>query len=151
VILHVARLTELDPVTLYNLLRLRTDVFVVEQHCPYPELDGLDLAETTRHLWFAPPDDEANPQAYARLLQENDPDKPDADWIGRVCTAATARGAGLAGRLMEAAIGLARPDVPIRLNAQAHLSDYYGRFGFELDGPEFLDDGIPHVPMLRKP
>ncbi|GAA1776380.1 GNAT family N-acetyltransferase [Luedemannella helvata] len=142
-ILHVARFAELTPTALYNILRLRVDVFVVEQECVYPDLDGLDLLDTTRHLWFAPPDEPDQPLAYLRLMSG-----PDGDRIGRVCTAATARGGGLAGRLMTAALGLATP--PVRLNAQAYLTEFYRRHGFAADGPEFLDDGIPHVPMLRK-
>ena len=142
--LHVARLPELAPRTLYAILRLRVDVFVVEQECVYPDLDGLDVLDTTRHLWFAPPDDAADPQAYLRLMAQ-----PDGDRIGRVCTAVKARGAGLAGGLMAAAIGLATPDAPIRLNAQAYLAGFYERYGFAAAGPEFLDDGIPHVPMVR--
>ena len=140
---HVARFAELTPTALYNILRLRVDVFIVEQECAYPDLDGLDLLETTRHLWFAPPDEPDRPSAYLRLMSG-----PDGDRIGRVCTAATARGAGLAGRLMSAALDLATP--PVRLNAQAYLTGFYERYGFIADGPEFLDDGIPHVPMLRK-
>jgi ElaA protein len=144
VILHVARLPELDPRTLYALLRLRVDVFVVEQHCPYPELDGLDLEDKTRHVWFSPPGDASDPYAYLRLRRE-----PDADWIGRVCTAPKARGTGLGGRLMSAALGLATPDVPIRLNAQSHLVDFYTRYGFAPCGPEYVEDDIPHTPMVR--
>ncbi|GAA1794872.1 GNAT family N-acetyltransferase [Luedemannella flava] len=142
-ILHVARFADLTPTALYNILRLRVDVFVVEQECVYPDLDGLDLLDTTRHLWFAPPDDPDEPRAYLRLMSG-----PDGDRIGRVCTAASARGAGLAGRLMAAALNLATP--PVSLNAQSYLTGFYGRYGFEAAGEEFLDDGIPHVPMLRK-
>jgi ElaA protein len=72
----------------------------------------------------------------------------DAERIGRVVTAPGARGAGLAGRLLTEALEVIgnRPSV---LDAQAHLTGFYARFGYEPTGPEFLEDGIPHVPMAR--
>jgi ElaA protein len=133
---------DLDAPTLYALLKLRTDIFVVEQACPYPELDGRDTEPTTRHLWFA--DEPTDPKAYIRILAEPD----GSARIGRVCTAASARGRGLARRLMEAA--LARTgDRPCVLDAQRYLLDFYRSFGFTVAGPEYLDGGIPHVPMRR--
>src|SRR5215471_10495825 len=99
-LLYDATFAELDAPTLYALLRLRTDVFVVEQQCPYPELDGRDQEPLTRHLWLAPADARTDPHAYLRLLRDSD----GTARIGRVCTAAKARGAGLAGRLVAAAL-----------------------------------------------
>src|SRR5258706_16122622 len=99
-ILHSARFDELDARTLYALLKLRSDVFVVEQACPYPELDGRDTEPDTRHLWLAPPGERADPGAYLRVLVEPDGDRR----IGRVCTAVSGRGAGLSGRLLVAAL-----------------------------------------------
>lgn len=140
--LYDCTFADLDAKTLYALLKLRTDVFVVEQACPYPELDGRDTEPTTRHLWLA--DEPAEPQAYLRILAEPD----GAARIGRVCTAASARGQGLSRRLMEAA--LARTgDRPCVLDAQSYLVDFYRSFGFTVAGPEFVEDGIPHVPMRR--
>jgi ElaA protein len=141
---HVARTLDLDPATLYGLLRLRVDVFVVEQRCPYPELDGRDLEPGTRHLWLAPPDAPAAPRAYLRLLAQPD----GAARIGRVCVAAAARGGGLAGRLMTAALDLAGAG-PVTLDAQSHLAAFYRRYGFAVTGPEYVEDGIPHLPMRR--
>jgi len=137
--LHNARFDELDPATLYALLRLRVDVFVVEQHCPYPELDGRDTEDGTRHLWTT---EDGVPVGYLRML-----DEPDGGVrIGRVCVAAPGRGRGVAGRLMAAA--LERLDGrPCVLDAQAHLVGFYGAFGFAPTGPEYVEDGIPHVPM----
>lgn len=143
--LHVATPGELDAATLYALLRLRTDVFVVEQHCPYPELDGRDLEAGTRHLWLAPDEDRADPHAYLRLLAEPD----GITRIGRVCTAAKARGSGLSGRLMEAALDLVGEGRPCVLDAQSYLVGFYRRYGFTASGPEYVEDGIPHVPMRR--
>lgn len=143
-LLHVARFDELDAHTLYALLRLRTDVFVVEQECPYPELDGRDEEPTTRHLWLAPRENRADPHAYLRLLA--DPDGTAR--IGRVCTAPKARGAGLAGRLMGAALGHVG-SAPCVLEAQSYLVAFYETFGFTVSGPEYIEDGIAHVPMCR--
>jgi ElaA protein len=143
-ILNRARFDQLDVRTLYALLRLRTDVFVVEQHCPYPELDGRDTEPDSWHMWL---NDNDEPLAYLRVLV--DPD--GVRRIGRVCTAAGSRGAGLSGQLMTAALDT--KDVsdgePFVLDAQSYLVDFYGRFGFVADGPEFVEDGIPHTPMRR--
>lgn len=140
---HVAAFGELDPLTLYALLRLRVDVFVVEQRCPYPELDGRDTEPETRHVWLATA--VAEPVAYLRILAEP---KTEAVRIGRVATAAHARGTGLAARLMDTALAeVGRRE--IRLDSQTHAAGFYARYGFAATGPEFLDDGIPHVPMVR--
>jgi ElaA protein len=133
-----ARGDELTAAELYALLTLRTDVFVVEQECPYPELDGRDLRPDTGHLWFP------GPTAYLRLLAE-----PAGGWrIGRVCTAKDARGQGLAARLMAAA--LARiGDADAVLDAQTYAQEFYARFGFVAQGEPFDEDGIEHITMRR--
>jgi ElaA protein len=141
-ILHTARFDELDVFVLYALLRLRGDVFVVEQACPYPELDGRDNEAGTRHLWLAPDGRPADPRAYLRVLTEPD----GVRRVGRVCTAPTDRGTGLSGRLMTAALQSGGSFV---LDAQSYLVGFYGGFGFVVDGPEFLEDGIAHTPMRR--
>ena len=138
-----ARFADLDPATLYAILRLRVDVFVVEQKCPYPELDGRDLEDGAFHLWIG---DEDGVAAYLRILEE-----PDAAIrIGRVAVASQARGTGLAGRLMLEAIDRVG-DRACVLDAQTYLVEFYARFGFVVTGEEFLEDGIPHVPMRREP
>ena len=140
--LHSARFADLDTATLYALLRLRVDVFVVEQACAYPEIDGRDTEPGTRHLWLSR--DDASPVAYLRTL-----DEPDGTVrIGRVVVTASARGSGAAGRLMAAALNEIRSR-PSLLDAQAHLVGFYERFGYSATGPEYLEDGIPHVPMAR--
>jgi len=143
--LHVATFADLDAATLYALLRLRTDVFVVEQQCPYPELDGRDVEPGTRHLWLAPDGDPLDVRAYLRLLAEPD----GAVRIGRVCTAAKARGEGLSARLLDAALELAGSGTPTVLDAQSYLVGFYESYGFTASGPEYVEDGIPHVPMRR--
>jgi ElaA protein len=202
--LRVAAFDELDAYTLYALLRLRAEVFVVEQDCAYLDLDGRDTEPGTRHLWL---DRDGEPVAYLRVLAAGDtgghgngstargggpggsepgdggtargggnggtargggpggsepgePGEPGASscggdpggngerWIGRVVVAKAARGEGLAGRLMEAALELVG-DHPCRLNAQSYLVEFYRRYGFAPAGPEYLEDGIPHTPMVR--
>jgi ElaA protein len=136
---------DLDAETLYALLRLRVEVFVVEQTCPYPELDGRDLRPTARHFWL----EDAGAQVIStlRLVQEEESDDP-VFRIGRVCTRASDRGRGHTTTLMGAALAEVG-DRPCRLSAQSYLADMYARHGFAVDGPEFVEDGIAHVPMLR--
>lgn len=123
---------------LYDVLRLRAAVFVVEQDCPYLDPDGADLDPTTRHLWIEGSTGE--PVATARVIEEG------GAWrVGRVVTRADARRSGLAARLVEHA--LATTGRPVVLSAQSHLAGWYADLGFVVDGPEFLEDGIPHIPM----
>jgi ElaA protein len=128
---------------LYAILKLRVDVFVVEQACPYPELDGRDLEPTTRHIWLAPPGHPDRPACYLRVLAEPDGMRR----IGRVVTAPGQRGRSLAGHLLRWVLHV-HPG-PSVLDAQAHLQHWYERAGFDVAGPTFLEDGIPHVPMRR--
>lgn len=147
---------------LYPLLRLRVDVFVVEQECPYPELDGRDLLDDTLHVWAH---EGGVLLGSIRVLRAGSA-RPA---IGRVVTAPAARGRGVAGLLLRAgtalclsgadrsvagataAVGvLAVGDpVTIELHAQAHLEQWYARFGFARAGEPYLEDDIPHVPMAR--
>ncbi|RFU19801.1 GNAT family N-acetyltransferase [Geodermatophilus marinus] len=138
--LRTARFAELTPFEVYALCRLRVDVFVVEQHCPYPELDGRDTEPGTVHLWF---EEDGTVLATLRLLDDG-----ATRAIGRVATAAPARGRGLAARLVEAGLELCG-GTPVTLGAQAHLEGWYERFGFRRSGPGYVEDGIPHVPMRR--
>ena len=139
-----------DTATLYDLLKLRVAVFVVEQACPYPELDGSDLSAQTRHFWLEERSGEVI--ATLRLIDEapieGNPGGRRQFRIGRVCTRAAARGHGYATRLLQAALADVGAD-PCALNAQTYLIDMYARHGFVVDGDEFCEDGIPHVPMLR--
>ncbi len=141
--MRTAAFASLDAPTLYALLRLRVDVFVVEQACAYTELDGRDTEPGTRHLWV---EADGIPVAYLRLLAEPDGSRR----IGRVCVAGTHRGAGLAGRLVDEALRVSAGRVVV-LEAQTHLAGWYERYGFAVTGPEYLEDGIPHLPMRREP
>jgi ElaA protein len=139
--LRTASFDELDARTAYELWRLRESVFVVEQECAYQELDGRDLEPGTRHVWASV--DGGTPVGYLRVLD----DGPHAR-IGRVLVAAEHRGAGLAATLMAAALELVGSRASV-LDAQSHLAGWYTRFGYRPDGEEFVEDGIPHVPMRR--
>ena len=140
---HDATLTELDPVTLYGILALRSAVFVVEQNCVYLDPDGRDLEPDTRHLWI-----ERDGAVAAALRMLHEPD--DSIRIGRVVTAAAARRTGCAEALMRRALALV-PDRAVWLGAQTYLADWYTRFGFVAVGEPFDEDGIPHLPMrLRR-
>ncbi|MFX0576704.1 GNAT family N-acetyltransferase [Nocardia nepalensis] len=135
---------DLDTATLYQLLKLRVEVFVVEQKCAYPELDGLDLLPETRHFWL---DDEGEIISTLRLLEEHE-NGVKSFRIGRLCTSVPARGHGYTTRLVQAALAEAG-SATVRLNAQTYLVDMYAKFGFKPDGEEFIDDGIMHLPMRK--
>ncbi|WP_205472021.1 GNAT family N-acetyltransferase [Nocardioides sp. SYSU D00038] len=133
---------DLDAATAYAVWRLRQDVFVVEQQCPYPDLDGRDDEPGTRHVLL---EDDGALLGVARVLDDGEV------WrVGRVVLAPAARGRGLADVLMTAALA-ACPARPVVLDAQSPLADWYASFGFTVTGPEFLEDGIPHLPMRRDP
>ena len=139
--------TDLGKEQLYAVLQLRTEVFVVEQKCPYQEVDGQDLEGDTCHL-MAWQDDRL--LAYLRLLDPTS--QGGAVVIGRVVIAAEARGQGLGHELMEQALKQAEkhwPQTPIYLSAQAHLQGYYGRYGFTVASEPYLEDGIPYIGMRR--
>lgn len=143
--LHRSWAADLGTDVLHELLRLRVDVFVVEQQCPYPELDGRDLEPGARHYWLTT--DGGGPHdvlGTLRLLEE-----PGGGYrIGRVCTRADARGRGLGHRLMDAALAEVG-DARCVLDAQELQVGFYTRHGFTATGPAHLEDGIPHVPMAR--
>lgn len=137
-----ASFAELDAAMLYAILQLRCDVFVVEQRCTYRDLDGRDIEPTARHVWIA---DGRSVHAYLRTLDEGG----GVTRIGRVVTAPRLRGRGLADRLVRHAVAAA-PGVVVAA-AQAHLTGWYQRRGFVIDGVRYVEDGIPHVPMRRDP
>lgn len=132
------RFADLTPYELYAILRLRLEVFAVEQHCVYQDLDGRDAEPETWHAWV---EEDGDVVAYLRVLGT-----PGAEVIGRVVTAPRARGRGLGALLMNEA--LERCARPVRIEAQSYLLEWYGSFGFVPCGREYLEDGIPHTPMV---
>ncbi|HVE97318.1 MAG TPA: GNAT family N-acetyltransferase [Pseudonocardiaceae bacterium] len=143
--LHRRLAADLSTAMIYALLRLRVEVFVVEQRCLYQDLDGHDLDQTTRHYWLAPYGAIEDAQATLRLLEPTE----GQFRIGRVCAARLARGQGGVRRLLEAALAEVG-DAPCVLAAQTDSIDLYTEFGFVVDGAEVPEDGIAHVPMRRK-
>jgi ElaA protein len=144
-VLHRKLAADLSTSMIYALLRLRVDVFVVEQGRPYQELDGCDLERTTRHYWLAPDGAIEQPQATLRLLEPAD----GQFRISRVCTARHARRQGAMRRLLEAALAEVGTG-PCVVDAQRHCVGLFRGFGFVVAGAEFTENGIPQVPMRRQ-
>jgi len=144
--IQLSPLAEIPATTLYRILWLRVSVFVVEQQAAYPELDGRDIEPGAMIAWA---EENGEVLGTLRLLDEA------RRWrIGRVVTSAAARGRGVGADLMRRAIDHALAQDasrPFVLDAQEHLAEWYGRFGFVVSGPSFVEDRIPHVPMTRTP
>ncbi|AHG45496.1 acyltransferase [Rhizobium leguminosarum bv. trifolii CB782] len=131
---------------LYDLLKMRVDVFVVEQNCAYPDIDGKDI--DALHLRLL---ENGELLASARILKPHGPHEPSK--IGRVVVSPAHRGKRLGDALMSEAISACErlyPANPIALSAQAHLRRFYEAFGFSVASEEYLEDGIPHIDMVRE-
>ena len=140
----LSRFDELDARSVHDLLRLRVDVFVVEQACAYPEIDGLDALPGTRHLLGREAD--GTVAAYGRSLV----DAGAAARVGRIVVAPARRGRGVARTLMRRLLDDLDSRCPGRdvvLGAQLPAEPLYASFGFVRDSDEYLEDGIPHVDM----
>lgn len=139
--LVVKEFAELSLDELYEILRLRVDVFVVEQKCPYREVDGAD--RTALHVFLR---DDSGIQAYLRVMETSS--RPDAAAIGRVI--ARKRRCGLGRQVLLAGIEAAktrRNATEIVLEAQVYAREFYEKMGFKQVSKEFLEDGIPHIGM----
>lgn len=140
--------TQLTTQQLYDLMRLRVDVFVVEQTCPYPELDGKDVLEGVHHLLGYQNDELV---ACARLLPAGTSYSNVS--IGRVVTKQTVRGDGVGHQLLKEALKQCDalwPQQTIDIGAQEHLTQFYASHGFNVISDSYLEDGIPHVDMRRQ-
>lgn len=138
---------ELTALQLYAILILRQEVFVVEQNCPYLDADGKDLKGW--HLMGY--DDDGQLVAYARLLPKGASYEKHAS-IGRVVTASAIRGQGIGRMLMRNALDYAEqlfPGDTVKISAQTYLREFYESQGFVVSGEEYLEDDIPHFPMIR--
>lgn len=133
---------------LYALLRLRVAVFIIEQRCPYPELDGLDLLGTTRHFWSGDSTVDSIGSADVDGCLRVTLDPGGVLRVGRVCTALPARGTGVGAALMDAAIHYIG-DADSVLSAQTYATGFYERFGYRTVGDPYDDDGIEHITMVR--
>ncbi|MDD9303380.1 MAG: GNAT family N-acetyltransferase [Desulfobacter sp.] len=144
---QIKRFDQLSINELYALLRLRTDIFVVEQKCPYPELDGKDDHEQTIHLWQYAQDHTMS--AYLRILA------PGVSYagasLGRVAVHKEFRNHGLAHSIVDKAIDVAKgiwPEKKIEISAQVYLTHFYESHGFQAVSPPYLEDNIPHIDMV---
>ena len=131
--------TDLTTRELYEILKARSAVFVVEQNCVYQDIDGLDPASL--HVFF---EDKGRIAAYLRAFVK----EPGVVQMGRVLT--VRRGVGLGGKLLKAGIEEIRERFhpqKIYIEAQSYVVGFYAREGFRVTSEEFLEDGIPHVKM----
>ena len=139
--LIVKHFSQLSAEELFEIYKLRVSVFIVEQRCPYQDVDDAD--RTAYHLWLR---DENGIAAYARLLPPGVTFPTAA--IGRVI--AVRRRCGLGTRIVDAAINAAREKLSadvITIEAQVYARSLYEKAGFVQTSEEFLEDGIPHVQM----
>ena len=140
------RFEELSAEELYRILKERVNVFVVEQNCPYPEIDDYD--QGAFHLYK---EVEGEVVAYSRILLPQTV-YPEAS-IGRVIVNKKYRKEGLGRELMERAMNFLRNDLKeetVKLQAQEYVKDFYGSFGFKPVSEVYLEDGIPHIDMVYK-
>lgn len=136
--------SQLTVPVLYDILALRSQVFVVEQACAYLDIDGQDLIGENRHIAGY---HQGQLVACARLLNQE-----TSVSIGRVIVAPTARGQSLGCRVLEQALAACHthwPGQTLTLSAQAHLQPFYRRFGFVAVTEVYLEDGIEHIGMRR--
>ena len=154
--ISAAPLGQLAALDVHQLYKLRVDVFVHEQRCPYAEIDATDADPQTVHLlaWDADSHELLGTARVFPAAPADDAALSDATGaqIGRFALAPAARGTGLGRELLQAAIDLGErmhPGKPLYLEAQAGLVDYYAGFGFTPVGELFDDEGVPHQPMLR--
>lgn len=139
--LKIKNFTELTTTELYEILKARAAVFVVEQDCVYQDLDDIDYKSL--HIFL---EEEGKVLAYLRLFQKDA--KEDAVQIGRVLT--IKRGVGLGAEILTAGIEAAKVRYDARkiyIEAQVYAIGFYERAGFKVVSEEFLEDGIPHVAM----
>lgn len=139
--ISVKNYSELTLEDLYEILRLRSEVFVVEQNCFYLDVDGKD--KYSIHVYIK----EGNEiLAYLRIIKPATSDIPVI--IGRVLTKKEARGRGLARILMTKGIEIAKSQAPIiKIEAQAYLKNFYESLGFKACSEEFIHAGKPHINM----
>lgn len=141
--LVIKKFDELSTTELYKILQLRVDVFVVEQNCPYPELDDKD--QSAYHIYLC---DKGEIQAYLRVL----PPKVSFEEASISRVIARKRRCGLGSKILGEAVKLAEETfgTDIRIEAQTYAVPFYENFDFVVVSDEFLEDGIPHVQMLYK-
>ena len=141
------RFNELSTLQLYEIIKLRIEVFVVEQECWYQDLDDKDKEAIHLMGW-----DDNQLCGYARIVASGVSYKNAAS-IGRVVTNKRMRNSGSGQKLMKEAINQCQSihsECDIKISAQYHLIRFYQKFGFIEEGEQYLEDNIPHIGMLLK-
>lgn len=142
---NILNFHELTLDQLYAVLRLRSEVFVVEQDCPYNDLDGKD--QDAVHVFIT--EDDSTVIGCLRVFEKD----ADTVQIGRVVSSGSRRGEGIGAALMTEAVKVAAERFAdkgtVYLEAQVYAIGFYEKFGFRVCSEEFLEDGIPHVVMTR--
>ena len=154
----VSTLADLSPLEVHKLYKLRVDVFVHEQRCPYAEIDDIDALDSTKHVQMWKHDGEnrtllGTARVYPTTATIHGT-ATEAVQIGRVVLTPTARGTGLSDELMINTLRLCEEQfsgLPVYLEAQSPLQDFYGAYGFQVCGPEFEEERIAHLPMVKLP
>ncbi|WP_353892679.1 GNAT family N-acetyltransferase [Proteinivorax hydrogeniformans] len=139
----ISTFSDLSNEDIYEIMKLRVDIFVVEQNCPYPELDNND--QKAWHLYIKK---DGNIVSYARILF-----KDSSAAIGRVVTHKSYRGLGLSQMILKEAIETIKTNTnytKIHLSAQCYILDLYKKLGFKVVSDQYLEDNIPHVDMELK-
>ncbi|MDX5417712.1 MAG: GNAT family N-acetyltransferase [Hymenobacteraceae bacterium] len=139
---------ELTPSELYDMLRLRSEVFVVEQNCVFPDMDDKD--QLCQHILFY--NEEQVLVATARLVPKGI-SYPDMMSIGRIVTSQLVRGTGVGKELVEMGIEECYRlfgKEPIRIGAQLYAKKFYESFGFEQSSEVYDEDGIDHIKMVKQ-
>ncbi|WP_417330979.1 GNAT family N-acetyltransferase [Halomonas cupida] len=145
------RFEELSLDELYEILRVRQEVFTVEQNCVYQDVDGLDRVAWHLLLQHEGSGGCTDIQGYLRIVYPGH--KYSEPSIGRVMTTGAARGRGVGRLLMEKALAFLAseaPGLPIRISAQQYLKTFYAEFGFETVSEPYAEDGIAHIEMLTR-
>ncbi|WP_284141680.1 MULTISPECIES: GNAT family N-acetyltransferase [unclassified Virgibacillus] len=140
---HIKSFADLTNNELYHILKARVDIFVVEQACPYPELDNYD--QQSIHYYLT---DGEQLVAYVRILPAGYKYKEAS--IGRVIVNKSYRGKGIGKKLMQNAVNYTTNNMgekTIKIQAQSHLEAFYSSLGFRKISAVYLDDGIPHIDM----
>ena len=143
----IKKFEEFSAAELYEILKLRQQVFVVEQECPYLDADGKDYRSVHVMGYL----DDMKLMAYARILPPIPGEKEVH--VGRVCTHESIRKTGAGKELMRQTLAIVNGiylNYPIVLSAQVYLQTFYEFFGFRSEGNSYLEDGIPHIRMVMK-
>ena len=145
---EIKKFKELNSIKLYNIMRLRAEVFVIEQKCLYQDADGKDV----KAFHLSGYDSNGNLVAYARILPAGVSFKEVS--IGRIVVPKKLRKKEIGNELMLKTLDVINKiygNIPVRINAQSHLKNFYSNYNFDAMGKEYLEDDIPHIEMLKPP